>query len=385
MFIHKITIMTDRYQDKPDQQQQQQDQNYGSRDRDRDHDRDHNHDHHHHHDHDHDDDHDHDHDRDDDRDCGCKESKGNYPTDKSIKKERDKLCIDLYASAGEVYQYEKRHESISEREGYKKCSFVWSEEYYHYYRDLNLAYGSKLLQSSESIKERVTVNTNSGNELSGALQEIVKSAKDLKTKMLDLSKAADDLKWATKDPCNKAAMTIITGKPQEGCKDQKPEPEPVRECEDAEDIFRKLIKWPHLLTEDLVRLIKSAADVKGIQVFSNVGTLDQLQKKLNEEAKDFDTKVQETIKKAEAAVKNSYGELAKVAQELARADVDRYTKRSIFEGLLDATRDVCCYHCDCLKDDSCHEKICKICKAILPDEATQQQQQQQQHQHQQGY
>lgn len=370
--------MTDRYQDKPENQ------SHHNHDRDHDRDQRHDQDKDHRHDYDHGHDHDHDHDHDDrDRDCGCKENKGNNPTDKSIKKERDKLCLELYASAGEVYQYEKRHESISEREGYKKCSFVWSEEYYHYYRDLNLAYASKLLQSSESIKERVAVNTASGKELSDTLQEIVKSAKDLKTKMLDLSKAADELKWATKDPCNKAAMTIITGKPQEGCKEQKPEPEPTKECEDAEDIFRKLIKWPHLLTEDLVRLIKSAADVKGIQVFSNVGTLDELQKKLNEEAKDFDTKIQEAIKKGEAAVKNSYTELSKVAQELARADVDRYTRRSVFEGLLDATRDVCCYHCDCLRDENCHEKICKICKAILPDEATQQQAQQQQQQ--QGY
>lgn len=295
--------------------------------------------------------------------CGCKDINQGSETEKSIKNERNKLCVDLYAAAGEVFQYELKYDSIDILESYKNCSFVWSEEYYHYYRDLNLDYGSKILQSTESIKEAVKANIASGKELAEVLKAIAKSVKDVNIKMKELSTAAFDITTALKDPCNCAAVALITGKTEHGCKDTgKPTPKPPSpECDYASKNLKDLTDNPQQLSADLNKLITAAFDVVGIQVFSSVSSLDEPQKELNEQAKKFDTHIQESVKKGEGAVKKSYDDLSKIAQELAKAGVDRTNKRSVFEGLLSTAKDLCCEHCGCIKDNNCADKICAIC------------------------
>src|SRR5688572_13502429 len=154
-------------------------------------------------------------------DCGCKDvNTAKTKTDESIKKERDKLCLELYSSAGVVAQYEMKVKQLRTLEKDKTCAFIWSEEYYHYYRELSLSSGSKLQQSAESIKDGIKNNSNSGKQLSETLKAIAKSAKDIRTKLaMDLVDAANKLRTAANDSCNCSAMAIITGKKPPGCSD----------------------------------------------------------------------------------------------------------------------------------------------------------------------
>ncbi|MBX2924692.1 MAG: hypothetical protein KF746_20995 [Chitinophagaceae bacterium] len=299
-------------------------------------------------------------------DCGCKDAGTGTKTEESVKKERDKLCLDLYSSAGVVVQYEKKVDQLKIMENYKTCSFLWSEEFYYYYRDLSLSYGSKLLQSTESIKDGIKNNSTSGKQLSDTLDAITKSVKDIKTKILDLNEAANKLQSSANDSCNCAAMAIITGKKPAGCTDKTPPVDTGKGCPGAEDTFKKLIGDPYKLVHEVDGLVKSSHDVVGIQAFSIV-QMDKLQGELNAGAKQLDGHIQDAVKKGEAAVKKTYEELGKIAQELSKAVVDKYAKRSVFEGLFDASRNLCCNPCDCLKDKSCGDKICEICKEILPD------------------
>ncbi|HEV7782672.1 MAG TPA: hypothetical protein VGO58_15465 [Chitinophagaceae bacterium] len=308
-----------------------------------------------------------------DKDCGCNDNESRTKTDEAIKKERDKLCTDLFDSAGVVAEYESKVKDLKILKGLKNCSFTWSEEYYHYYRDLSLGYGSKLLQSSESIKESVKNNTATAKLLSETLKAICKATGDVSTKVKDLGEEAFRLNGAMNHDCNCAAMTIITGKrPDKGnCPDPGPPPGNSKPCDEGSHKLDTLVAAGDKLVNYICKIYKSASDVSGIQAFSSITTIDKAQSDLNDIVKKFDTHIQDSIKKGETGVKNSYQELGKVVQEISKAYVGRYDSRSKFEGLYDASKDICCNQCDCIRDKNCAEEICTLCKKVLPCEKEQ--------------
>src|SRR5678816_319304 len=109
--------------------------------------------------------------------------------------------------------------------------------------------------------------------------------KDVKTKLNDLRDAACKLENCKNDSCNCTQVYILTGERPENCDSNEPAGSRPAECSDAKDNLDKLICMPKALGFDADSLFKASADVVGIQVFSNIGTLDPLQKALAEDSK----------------------------------------------------------------------------------------------------
>ena len=132
------------------------------------------------------------------------------------------------------------------------------------------------------------------------------------------------------------------------------------------------IKWGNELSTSLKNIFKASSDVIGIQVFSNLGTLDPLQKTLSDDSKTFEKHIQDTMKLRESALKKIQEDLIKAVQEAARSANGLYNKRSDFEGLMCTTKFICCPKCDCVTEDDnckprlekCKEEICDICDEV---------------------
>lgn len=295
-------------------------------------------------------------------------------TQRTINRERRKYCDSLYTAAGEVSKGEKSsegHLSLYER---KKCMFLWTEDNYQRYRNTEIRVGAELLKSTEMISANVTGYINWGTELSTNLKNISKAVKDAKAKMNDLREAACKLENCKDDSCNCSELIALTGKVPENCSGesrngQKERPE---ECEDVDKLLNDLICMPKALGFDIDSIFKSASEVVGIQVFSNIGTLDPLQKTLSDHSKKFTGHIQETAKTRETDLKNAREELAECVRESTRVTVDLYNRRSDFEGALETLEYLCCPHCDCVDEDcncdprlhDCECQICDICEDV---------------------
>jgi hypothetical protein len=150
-----------------------------------------------------------------------------------------------------------------------------------------------------------------------------------------------------------------------------------------------LICLPKGLALDIDSIFASAYDVVGIQVFSNLDSLDPLQKALDDQAKSFEKQISATMKQRDTDLKNLQNDLVKSVQDITKAALDRNAERSNFEGYYDATTFLCCPPCECLdcKDDDpdckdkkeakddcdkysqvslkcCEKDICEICEDV---------------------
>lgn len=129
---------------------------------------------------------------------------------------------------------------------------------------------------------------------------------------------------------------------------------------------------PRALGFDADYLFKASSDVVGIQVFSNIGTLEPLQKTLSEDSKAFEKHILEAMKARETNLKKLQEELVKVVQETTKSAAALYNRRSDFEGLMCTTKFICCPKCGCVVDEGrceprlekCKKEICEICEEV---------------------
>lgn len=272
------------------------------------------------------------------------------PTQKSITKERNKYCLELYESKGATSQQETKFTGESEVFTEKKCMFRNTEENYRRYRNLEITVGTEVLQTTESIKGIVDKLKKWNSDLNGQLKKLSKSMKDVKTKFGELKDAGCKLESSIKDKCNSGQWKALTGKTSENCKDGPSDPHPS--CKDASKIIEDLICKPKGLILDIDSLFQSSADVVGIQVFSNIDTLEPLHKELDLYAKDFEKHIAETMKTRDGDLKKLQEELIKSVKEITKSAMDRNSLRSDFEGYYDAVYYMCCPPCECVpKDD----------------------------------
>ena len=171
-------------------------------------------------------------------------------------------------------------------------------------------------------------------------------------------------------------MIILTGDVPENCKDNNNSGQQVNrpaECNDAKDILDDLICMPKALGFDADYIFKASADVIGIQVFSNIGTLEPLQKTLSEDSKVFEKHIMETMTARAGDLKKAQDDLVKAVQETTKSAAGLYNKRSDHEGLICTTKFICCPKCDCVHEDQdvckprlekCEEEICEICEEV---------------------
>jgi hypothetical protein len=296
------------------------------------------------------------------------------PTQQTITSERLKVCSSLYDLSGDLSKQEEKFKKETDLYELKKCLYVNTEDNYRRYRNLDITVGTELLQTNDSIKTNVTSFNTWNKDLNAALKNIAKAVKEAKSKFGELKKAACDLKTCYNDSCNKAQKRALTGK-SEGCKPETP----IEPCKDAEKIIEELICMPEGLTSDIDSIFKSAFDVVGIQVFSNIETIEPLQKELESRSKTFQKQISDVVKTRESDLKKQQDELTKSVKELTTAAMDRNSTRSKFEGYYHATEWLCCPNCGCAPpppDDNgcdtgcdprlkrCEDDICKICGKV---------------------
>lgn len=288
-----------------------------------------------------------------DEDCQCKEK--DTPTQKSINRDRLKLCATLYDTSGKVTRLEKKFKGEKKLYNDKTCLFNNTEENYRRYRNLSITVGTELLQTNESMKGNVKTYNEWNASLNKILKDgIAKAVKDVKAKMSELKDAACKLDSCLNDKCNQAQKTAITGEKPENCKEDPKEP--PQECQNAGEIFKELICIPKGLTFDIDSIFQSSADVVGIQLFSNIDTLDPLQKKLEEQSKQFEKHITDTARLREGDLKKLQEELVKSVKEVTKAAIERNTTRSLFEGYKDAVNYICCPKCKCVDEEcGCHD------------------------------
>lgn len=300
-------------------------------------------------------------------------------TQKTISKERDAYCTDLSNAAADVLQWENRKDRLKELVQQKKCWFAWTDKNYRTYRHLELEVGTELVQTNDSIKDNVSSYTKLNKSLSDDLKKIVTSVTIIKTKVTDLRDAACKLKNCMEESCNCIPMTILTGEPPPNCRDKpkdddnRPHEHSIKECKDVKVNLDNLVCMPKALFMDIDSILKSAINVVGIQIFSNIDSLDPLQKELSDTTKTFDNKIQSIIKARETELKKAFDELITSGKELAKAKVDLYAKRSDFEGIIEAVDYLCDPRCVCIEEEKgdcekrlyeCECDICKICDDV---------------------
>lgn len=312
------------------------------------------------------------------KDC---EEKDNA-TQKIITAERLKVCSTLYDAYGTASQMEEKFEGEKLIYDHKKCTFTWTEYNYQLYRNLEITVGTELLQTNESLKGNVGIYSKLNKDLGAQLQNIGKGIKDMRTKIGELNEAACKLKHSAAEKCNSAQWKAITGwNATENCKDGK---ESSDGCDHAKEWFDDLVgKKLGMVLTDFDSLFQSSYDVVGIQLFSSMDTIEQLQKDLETYSKKFESQVKTTMDKRAADLSAAQQDLTTTVKELTKAAMDRNSSRSDFEGYKDAIEFLCCPVCDCAKDPKggdkdgdcgchghdgrlkkCEKEICCICDDV---------------------
>ncbi len=299
-------------------------------------------------------------------DCGCNDTTKTTVTQTIINTERIEYCRQLDTAGGSVIELEAKYNGTKTLKENKKTLFIWTEKNYQAFRNLDLTKGTALLQFNESIKDATTGFLKDNKTLADNLKDIVKKLKDVVTKTKELHAAACDLKRCVEDGCNCSQRGILTGEWGDKCKGNatKPESRCKDDCDKTKENLEKLYTIPETLSSSVDTLYKSAADVVGIQVFSNVSTLEELQKKLYEAAKKFEKHLGDTAKKDLDDVKKMQDDFVKAVQEHAKAEASLYDKRGDFTGMFNTAAFFCCPDCKCVDVGNCPDIICQICKDV---------------------
>ena len=300
--------------------------------------------------------------------CGCKEN--DTATQRAINLERQTYCLDLTTASGDVSKWEENYKGQKELERMRRCLFIWTEYNYQVIRNFEVTTGTSLIQFNESIKDSTANFLKANKSLADGLKDVVKKLKSLRDQVKLLAAAGDDLKRCINDACNAGQWGLLTGDWSK-CKGGQPNdvPKTPPQCANMEDKFNRLHSIAvDTLSVDVDTLLKASVDVVGIQVFTNIGTLDPIQKALYETAKAFDKQLQDMAKKDQDEVKATLDELVKSEQSLAKSKLGLYSKRTDFSTAFETAKFFCCPHCKCVVEQEsgerlhkCKEDICTIC------------------------
>ena len=311
----------------------------------------------------------------------CSDAEAKTATQKTINRIKEDYCKRLKVKVTELSESEVTHDGAIMMYKKKKCSFVKTEKNYRLVRNLELKIGVELIQASTEIKKNVATYITQNDALIAALKAVVKTAKEAKLKFGELREAADKLDGCRKDSCNSAQIKILGCSDGDDCNDNNKQedatkrPEP---CRNVCEILDDLITIPDSLSQDIDIIYNSAAEIVGIQSFSNIKTLEKFQQDFATNAKDFDDLVQAQMTNGGLSLKKAQEDLVLVIKSLTQSGYALYNKRNEV-GTVDKTKDyLCCHECKCLADCGCDgEKgdddnrlkkckcdICDICKEV---------------------
>jgi hypothetical protein len=314
---------------------------------------------------------------------------GKTPTKRTIKQIKDTYCDSLKVLVGELSQSEVTYEGYVRAYHRKKCSFIKTEKNYRIVRNLELKVGIELVQASDEIRKNIASYSKTNDDLVKALKDVLAATKDAKSKFGELREAATKLDASRKDSCNASQMIILGCKSGEECSDKKEHNQDDKNpeaCDNVCEILDDLVEVPETLAKDIDIIFTSAAEILGIQSFSNIKTLDKFQLDFTAAAKAFDDVVADRMKAGATATTKAQEELTAAIKTLTTAGHALYNKRNEIE-TDDDTKDFLCHHeCDCIdcgcdddhneNDDNdndrkkkdrfkkCKCEICDICKDV---------------------
>jgi hypothetical protein len=314
-------------------------------------------------------------------DDGCEDCKDkDNATQSSINAIRINLCKQLYDSKGSVSQQETKFTGENEVFEEKKCMFLHTEENYRRYRNLEICVGTELLQTNDIIKTNVAKIKELNKNLNSTLVNLAKQIKEAKSKFGDLRTAADYLKRGYEDKCNADQKKALTGKTSENC--DEPQNPPIDPCKDADNQINQLICIPQGLTKDIDYIFQASSDVVGIQIFSNIDSLEPLQAGLSDKSQKFEKLINDAMKTRKGNLDKLQDDLIVSVKSITAAAMARNSARSDFEGYFDTVDFLCCPHCDCVNENpneeqkngdcmecaprlkDCESRICEICDEV---------------------
>lgn len=284
-------------------------------------------------------------------------------------------CSKLTTMIGDLTQAEENQRGLKRIFHSSKCGFIATEYNYQVYRNLELSVGVELVQATSIIKQNVANDITLAASLAAALKNIVAAAKDAKKKFSDLRKAACDLNICLHDKCNCSQMLVLTGTPPQGCDDRGKRPEQPA-CPDAQEILDDLVEMPSIFLHDSDIILSAAADVSGIQTFTNIGSLDSLQQGLSTAVTAFDSLVQAKMMQGATDLTQSQKDLTAAINNLTQSEYALYNKRDEIDAENETIQYLCDHECICIReyteDDEedrgrlrdCKHEICEICTRI---------------------
>jgi hypothetical protein len=312
-------------------------------------------------------------------DPGCKDcNEFDNATQVNINLHRKVLCEVLYDSKGQVAKAETKFNGENDLYKDKRCLFIKTEDNYQRYRNFEITAGTELVQTNETMKANMGQLKDWNKSLNATLSTLFAKIKDAKGKFSDLKDAAYKLNNSYNEQCNSVQRKVITGKSSENCDDPQ---QPAEPCRDSATEIDQLVCIPKGLYEDAVSILKASSDVIGVQIFSNIDTLDLLHKDLADKSAGFEKHISDVMKTRKSDLDKLQEELVTSVKSITKAAIDRNTQRANFEGYYDTTEFLCCPPCNCIPtteenpdkncDDACvprlrecEKEICDICNEV---------------------
>jgi len=308
--------------------------------------------------------------------CKCEEK--DSATLKSIETLRQVYCQALETAKGTREAGAKDFERKARLFEEKKKLFMWTEKNYRIWRDIDITVDTRLQASNDTFKTNVAAYNTESTTLYNQLKGILTALKDVKTKVSALRDQASNLDNYKNDQCNASQWTLLTGKTMDNCKPdpntppiERPEP-----CKDADKIYHELIMVPKkVLVFDVDYLVKAAADIVGIQTFSNIASLTQLQANLSDAGKAFITAVQATVKARAADVTTAQTDLVTAVHDATVSGITKFTATADCDADYATLEFLCKPDCHCCgpregrephnpRLHECECEICEICSDV---------------------
>jgi hypothetical protein len=307
--------------------------------------------------------------------CKCEE--GDTATMKCVNKLRQTYCqaMETGKSNREAAGKDFKHKAELFEE--KQKLFMWTEKNYRLFRDMDILVDTRLQATNDTFKTNVANYNTESTNLYNKLKAILAAVKDVKSKVSALRDQASNLDNYKNDQCNASQWTLLTGKHVDNC---KPDPNgpPIERpdaCKDAEKIYNELILTPKkVLVFDVDYLVKSAADIVGIQTFSNITSLTALQTNLSAAGTAFITAIQATVKLRAADLVKDQTDLTSSVYDCTVSGINKFTAISDCDAAYATLEFLCEPDCHCAeprKPDifeprlhKCECDICEICAEV---------------------
>jgi hypothetical protein len=190
----------------------------------------------------------------------------------------------------------KANSSASNRQ-YKICAYVEGQNVLNFYNTLDFCEAIATVNASAQVADKIKKVETKNGDLKKQFDDVVKSIKDLRTKLYDVEMKAYEMGDAFEDPSNKDQITALNN---------------IIKKEDVE----KLMQMSDKVHDQSNLAFSTAVDVAGILTFANVESLKVFGDDLSKKTTDFKKNVDDTVKKSTEDLKKAQQELSDASKAL---------------------------------------------------------------------